>query len=60
MKVLIKNIKNKWEISKGRIYTKLYLNNKLFRVWKNEDIESTLKTNDIEKQKEYFKNNLID
>ena len=51
-------IKNKYELQRGRKYTRLLLNGNVFQQWLNEEIDFTLKTSDFEKQVEYFRNNL--
>ena len=51
-------IKGKYELQRGRKYTKLLLNSNVFQQWLNEDIDFILKTSDFEKQVEYFRNNL--
>lgn len=51
-------IKNKYELQKGRKYTYLLFNGNIFQRWLNEDIAVILKTDDFNKQVEYFKNNL--
>lgn len=53
-----KTIKNRYELQRGRKYTKLLLNGKVFQQWLNEEIDFTLKTSDFEKQVEWFRNNL--
>ena len=53
-----KIIKNRYELQRGRKYTKLLLNGNVFQQWFNEDIDNILKTSDFEKQVEYFRNNL--
>ena len=51
-------IKGKWELQRARKYTKLLLNGSMFQQWHNEDIDLILKTSDIQKQVEYFRNHL--
>ena len=51
-------IKGKWELQRARKYTKLLLNGSVFQQWHNEDIDLILKTSDIQKQVEYFRNHL--
>lgn len=51
-------IKGKYELQRGRKYTRLLLNGKTFQQWLNEDIDFNLKTSDFIKQVEWFKNNL--
>ena len=43
---------------RARKYTKLLLNGSMFQQWHNEDIDLILKTSDIQKQVEYFRNHL--
>ena len=54
-----KTIKGKYELQRGRKYTKLLLNGSVFYQWLNEDIDLTLKTSNFDEQVEYFKNKLI-
>lgn len=51
-------IKGKWELQRARKYTKLLLNGSVFQQWINEDIDLILKTNDFQRQVEYFRNHL--
>lgn len=52
-------IKGKWELQRGRKYTKLLLNGSVCYYWLNEDIDLTLKTSDFDEQVEFFRNHLI-
>lgn len=52
-------IKGKYELQRGRKYTKLLLNGSVFYQWLNQDIDLTLKTSNFDEQVEYFKNKLI-
>lgn len=51
-------IKSNWELERSRKYTRLYLKGKVFQQWINDDIDLTLKTNDFNKQVEWFRNNI--
>ena len=54
-----KTIKGKYELQRGRKYTRLLLNGSVFYQWLNDDIDLTLKTSNFDEQVEYFKNKLI-
>ena len=51
-------VKNEYELVRGRKYTKLLLKGTPFQQWENETLSRILKTNDFEKQVEWFRNNL--
>lgn len=53
-----KAIKGSWWLQKGRKYTILLFNGKVFQRWFNEDIATTLKTADFDEQVEWFRNKL--
>ena len=53
-----KVIKVSWWLQKGRKYTILLFNGKVFQRWFNEDIATTLKTADFDEQVEWFRNKL--